>query len=274
MVTTENTVALDLDDGGRWTSLILGGREWFRTGPHSGNRNGLTSYVEAGGLDECFPTVRGTPDHGSLWNQDWGVVDEADEWDVVQLEDAVFLRRVNGGDAPDELGPYAMWADYRLLAAPGYRFLWAAHALLDCEVGARIVVPDQTVARLHPEAFALLGEEPSGPWVERSWPTPLDLSTYGPDDGTAVGAVLPDCSAAEVVDRGQTLRLAVNCPGQPVSIGLWRNLGGFPAEGPYRSLGVEPMLGRVFDLADAGPFDAAVVGPAGEVTWRLTLSVE
>ncbi|WP_328991877.1 hypothetical protein OG394_36680 [Kribbella sp. NBC_01245] len=274
MVIPENTVGLDLDDGGRWTSLILGGREWFWTGPHRGNRNGLTSYVDAGGLDECFPTVRGTPDHGSLWNQPWGVVDKADEWDVVELEDALFLRRVNGGEAPDELGPHSMWADYRLLAAPGYRFIWAAHALLDCEVGARIVVPAGTVARLHPEAFELLGEFSSEPWVDRVWPTSLDLASYGPDDGTAVGAVLVDCPAASVVDRGQTLTLAVSCPGQPVSIALWRNLGGFPASSPYRSLGVEPMLGRAFDLADAGPSDTAVVGPSGEVNWRLTLSVE
>jgi hypothetical protein len=53
---------------------------------------------------------------------------------------------------------------------------------------------------------------------------------------------------------------------------LWRNLGGFPADQPYRSLGVEPMLGRVFDLAEAGPSDAAVVPAAGVLSWRLTVS--
>jgi hypothetical protein len=52
---------------------------------------------------------------------------------------------------------------------------------------------------------------------------------------------------------------------------LWRNLGGFPAEEPYRSLGVEPMLGRVFDLAEARPGDAAVPA-AGVLSWRLTIS--
>ncbi|MEU1587333.1 hypothetical protein [Micromonospora sp. NPDC005710] len=41
--------------------------------------------------------------------------------------------------------------------------------------------------------------------------------------------------------------------------------------GPYRSVGVEPMLGAAFDLADAGPGDAAVVPPTGEVAWRLTI---
>jgi hypothetical protein len=32
------------------------------------------------------------------------------------------------------------------------------------------------------------------------------------------------------------------------------------------------MLGRVFDLAEAGPGDAARVPASGEVRWRLTLS--
>jgi hypothetical protein len=32
------------------------------------------------------------------------------------------------------------------------------------------------------------------------------------------------------------------------------------------------MLGRVFDLAEAGPDDAAVVPDRGELTWRLTVS--
>ncbi|MFC0628998.1 hypothetical protein [Kribbella deserti] len=224
----ENEVGLDLDDGGRWTSLQLGGREWFRTSAGGGDRNGLTTYVDSGGLDECFPTVR--PDHGVLWNQPWGVVDEADEWDVVQTEEAVFLRRLNGGDAPDELGPQTIWADYRLLAEPGYRFIWAARASLDCEAGAQLVPDDLPAAEL---------------------------------DGDTV---LPGCASASVVDRGQTLRLAVTCLGQPTSFAIWRD--GLSHDG----LVVGPMLGRIFDLAEAGPADAAVVGPAGEITWRLTLS--
>ncbi|CAM5592889.1 hypothetical protein [Streptomyces canarius] len=59
---------------------------------------------------------------------------------------------------------------------------------------------------------------------------------------------------------------------QPVSIALWRNLDGFPEAKPYRSTGVEPMLGRVLDLADAGPGDAAEVPATGEAHWRLTLT--
>jgi hypothetical protein len=32
------------------------------------------------------------------------------------------------------------------------------------------------------------------------------------------------------------------------------------------------MLGKAFDLHDAGPDEAAVMPPSGECSWRLTLS--
>ena len=44
------------------------------------------------------------------------------------------------------------------------------------------------------------------------------------------------------------------------------------AEDPYRSIGVEPMLGAVFDLAEAGPGDAAVVPESGEIRWELVVT--
>lgn len=270
-----NEVAVDLEDGGRWTSLTLGGREWFWSGPgsHTGPRDDLGSYVEVGGLDECFPTVRGTPDHGGLWNQPWSSLDDDEDWDAVQFKDAVLLRRFNGGDVPADAETHTIWTDYRLIAPPGYRFIWVAHALLDCAVGAFIDAPDAATCRLYPEAADLIGSWPeSAPWVEVSWPSELELATYGPTDGTAVGAVLVDCPTASVVDGPLELSLSLDCPGQPTSIALWRNLGGFPVDAPYRSLGVEPMLGKVFDLAEAGPDDAAVVPAAGELTWRLVAS--
>ncbi|MDX6284189.1 MAG: hypothetical protein QOH03_5260 [Kribbellaceae bacterium] len=262
-----NEVAVDLDDGGRWTSLVLGGREWLWTGPGllSGPREGLTTYVDVGGLDECFPTVRGVPDHGGLWNQPWGSLDEDEDWDVVPYREAVLLRRFNGGEAPaemDETG--AIWVDYRLIAPPGYRFVWAAHALLDCAVGTVIDVPAETVGRFYPQD--------GSDWAESSSWANLDLAVYSPTDGTAVGAVLVDCPTASVVDGSSALTFSLSCPGQPVSTAVWRNLGGYPAEAPYRSLGVEPMLGRVFGLDEAGPGDAAVVPESGELTWRLVVS--
>jgi hypothetical protein len=57
-------------------------------------------------------------------------------------------------------------------------------------------------------------------------------------------------------------------------VAVWRNLGGFPDDGPYRSIGVEPMLGSVFDIAEAQqPDDAVTVPPAGCVEWELEIGV-
>ena len=263
-------VVIDADDGGRWTSLILAGREWLWSGPGllSGPRTGHSSFTDAGGLDECFPTVRGTPDHGGLWNQPRDT--------SVTYGEATLTRTFT--EHPRAASVDQITVDYHLHAPPGYQFVWAAHALLDCAAGATISAPDNLPAlpacRLYPEAAPYLPTPwpDDAPWVEATWPTSLDLGTYGPSDGTAVGAILLDCPTVSVHDRGAILTLDLSCPEQPVSTALWRNQAGFPDGAPYRSLGVEPMLGRVFDLADAGPGDAAVVPASGELAWRLTVS--
>ena len=93
-----------------------------------------------------------------------------------------------------------------------------------------------------------------------------------PADGTAVGAILTDCPQVTVADGPDTVTFRLSADGQPVSTALWRNLGGFPQPEPYRSIGVEPMLGRVFDVASAGAGDAATVPASGVCTWRLEIT--
>lgn len=268
-------VAYDAAHGGRWTSLHGGGREWLWRGPEPGRHEVRPddAFVDAGGLEECLPTVRGEPDHGEVWSRPWRSAGPGTV--VVERPTFTLTRRITDSGG-------VVVADYRLAADPGYRFVWAAHALLDLSPGARLDAPAGTPTRLHPEAAALLppGSWPSGdPWLTGPWPAPagltvagLTLDMFGPDDGTALGAVLLDCARVQVVDGADRLTLELECAGQPRSTALWRNLGGWPANGPYRSVGIEPMLGAAFDLADAGPDDAAVVPPTGEVTWRLTIS--
>ncbi|MFJ6567843.1 hypothetical protein ACIQNU_10495 [Streptomyces sp. NPDC091292] len=267
-------IVTDPAHGGRWTSLRASGREWLwqRDEPRRPGARPGDPFADAGGVEECVPTVRGTPDHGDAWSRAWtrDGGDGADgATDTVDCPDFRLTRAVTPG------GPGAALVSYRLTAAPGHRFLWAAHALLDLSTGATIRMDEGARTRLFPEAAQLVAEPwPSGaPWIEGAWPDPygIPLHRTGPDDGTAVGAVVAT-GAVCVHDRGDTLRFALEAEGQPVSVALWRNLGGFPADGPYRSTGVEPMLGRVFDLADAGPGDAAVVPPSGEVRWWLTVT--
>ncbi|KMS92187.1 MULTISPECIES: hypothetical protein [Streptomyces] len=285
-------VVTDPAHGGRWTSLRADGREWLwhRHAPERDESAPGDAFVDAGGLEECVPTVRGRPDHGDAWSRPW-----TRDGDTERVHCAAFTLTRTLRATPD-----GAEADYTLTAEPGFRFVWAAHALLDLSEHATLHMTGGATTRLFPEAAPLLKEPwPDGaPWVAGSWPAPrgLALDRLGPDDGTAVGAVV-DTHLCCVHDGHGRLSLSVRVTadsvaghpvadqqagarpegrhsgaGQPVSIALWRNLGGFPEANPYRSTGVEPMLGRVFDLADAGPGDAAEVPATGEVHWRLTLS--
>ncbi|MCO8270140.1 hypothetical protein M1L60_05980 [Actinoplanes sp. TRM 88003] len=230
------------------------GREWLwrRSDPARASVRPGDAFVDAGGLEECIPTVRGRPDHGDAWSRPWAVVSPTIAY--VRCPDFELRREIAESVV-----------HYRLEAAPGWRFVWAAHALLDVSPDAVLEAPAGTETRID--------GRPTGVW-------PLGLERLGPDDGTAVGAVLVDCPTTSVAD-GERLTLTLDAPGQPVSTALWRNLRGWPTETdvpsaspvtPYRSIGVEPMLGRVFDLADAKPGDAAVVPPSGVCEWTLTVT--
>jgi hypothetical protein len=167
----------------------------------------------------------------------------------VECPDFELRRRIREQDG-------AVVVDYELTAEAGYRFVWAAHALLDVSPNARLEAP---------RGAPVLITDPEP--VVRAWPAGLDA--LGPDDGTAVGAVL-ECGRIRVVDGDHRLDMRVECVDQPVSIALWRNLCGWPEGEPYRSVGVEPMLGRTFDR-DNTTRPVAVVPAGGTVRWRLTI---
>ena len=60
------------------------------------------------------------------------------------------------------------------LPGTGYRFVWAAHALLDVSPRAVLRVPGSPAVRLYPEAAAFIGRSwPLGaPFVTARWPGP------------------------------------------------------------------------------------------------------
>src|SRR3954451_9902644 len=67
---------IDCQHGGRWTSWRAGQREWLWSNPGvpAAARVAVEpgdGFVDAGGAEECFPTVRGTPDHGDVWSRSW-----------------------------------------------------------------------------------------------------------------------------------------------------------------------------------------------------------
>lgn len=269
-------VSVDLDHGGRWTSLRLAGREWLwrRDDPRRGQVTPGDRFVDAGGLEECVPTVRGQPDHGCAWARPWrdlgGGAAEAD------CGRFTLRRRIAVADCAGS--GKRVTAAYRLTADPGYRFVWAAHALLDVSDTATLLLGPGTPVRLYPEAARFLARPwPEGaPFVTVRWPGPdgLRLDRLGPDDGTAIGAIALGTGCATVCDGEDrlVLRLSSTQP-LPFSVALWRNLRGFGDGEPYRSIGVEPMLGSVFDLAEAsGEDDAVTVPAAGSVEWELQVA--
>lgn len=268
------TVQIDAGHGGRWTSLRGGGREWLwhRDEPQRAHATPGDTFVDAGGLEECVPTVRGFPDHGDAWSRAWNVADDAGLAHVVRCPHFELTRSI-------DVRTGAVVAEHRLTAEPGFRFVWAGHALLDLSEQAFLQLEQNLQARLFPEAGPYLGRAwpDAADWIEENWPAPagLRLEDLGPADGSAVGAVIygaGTAATAVVHDGPDRLCMTLQAAGQPVSVALWRNLGGFPRGRPYRSIGVEPMLGRVFDLAQAGEGDCAVTPPAGEVRWRLTVT--
>jgi hypothetical protein len=251
---------VDLEHGGRWTSLRGAGHEWLWTHPDpsvAARRRTVrpgTPFVDAGGVEECFPTVRGRPDHGDAWSRVWnGSAEDAE----VLIDGDVRLWRTIRTDG------HGVRVDHEITGAPGTRFVHAVHALVDVGPAARLVVPGATT-------MLLLGDD--GDVTPAPWPSGLDV--LGPDDGTATCVIVPRCHAATVVDGDHALDLAWDHAAQPglCSLMLWRNLGGWPVDGPYRSIGVEPMIGRTADPTSGSDDASARIDASGHARWDLRLA--
>jgi len=255
-VTVPVSVTTDERHGGRWTSLRTRRREWLWTNPDPavvvarGDVEPGAPFLDAGGVEECVPTVRGVPDHGAAWSRAWQGTPASVELPGVGR----LTRTISTTDDSVEVR-------YVLSGAPGTPFLHAVHALLDVGPEAHVVVPGAT-------SMVVLDPQPQ----RLAWPSGLDQ--LGPDDGTATCALLPGCREVMVVDGDDALSFAWTAPGHDdlCSLLLWRNLRGWPAESPYRSIGIEPMVGRAADLSSAEPGEVARIGSGGQCRWHVRIS--
>jgi hypothetical protein len=226
--------------------------------------------VDAGGVEECFPTIRGRPDHGGAWSRSWQVARTQEAGgEHVDVEALRLARRVTTGAEGDVRMTYAV------TGPPGACFVHAVHALLDVGPGARLVVPAAPRVQL-------LDTPREGRTTVTSWPVTVagrPLHDLGPDDGTAVAALLLDCRAAVVVDDRDALVMTWRAQ-SPADTGLcslllWRNLRGWPSHNPYRSIGVEPMVGCTATLSAADAIaegEPARLGAEGHFGWQLVVS--
>lgn len=258
------SLAIAPELGARLASLRdPSGREWLWRNPDPAVLEARTRvgpgapFVDAGGWEECFPTIAGEHDHGEVWSRPWG--DANGELSVVTGEYSL-RRDIRAGDS-------RLTARYRLEAEPGFRFIWAAHLLLDLSPDAHLEAAPGTRCRLWPGHWRAR----SVPAREGPWPAPLGkpLDRLVPD-GSALFFMLLDPAALTVVD-GQRLTVSLDAPGQPRAIAVWRNLGGWPPEAPYRTIGIEPAIGHHYDRGLAAPADLGVVGSSGMVEWTLNL---
>jgi hypothetical protein len=253
-------VAVDLAHGGRWTSLRTPEREWLWRHPDpavAAARAAVApgaAFVDAGGVEECLPTVRGEPDHGAVWSRPWSATGVATGVTACGFR----LDRQMRGDG-------VLTVDYTISGPPHALVVHAVHALLDVSPAARLHAPGARSAYLldRPAERAVAAER-----AVVAWPDGLDH--LGPDDGTATAAVLPGCAAATVVDGADALSFTWHAP--DCSLLLWRNLRGWPAGAPYRSVGIEPMIGTAATLGDPGPGSPARLGADGVLRWRLEVT--
>lgn len=265
----------DLDHGGRWTSLRTAGtdaREWlWRNEDPATSAERLAvdpdavaaggGFVDAGGGEECFPQVRGVPDHGIAWALPWTAGDAGVHGAAVASVRTAYgtlTRRITDRDGTVRI-------DYEIQAERP--FVHAAHLLLALSERAGLefatVEPPMTVLDWPRE-----GESSAG-----TWPTlPVtggaggdDLSRFGAADGTARCAIVTGVNRAFLVDGDQALDIAWGST-SPTAAMIWRNLKGFPEQAPYRSIGFEPMLGTGAGMDEAGAV------PAGRHHWWIELT--
>lgn len=257
----ELRATLDPALGGRWTSLRTAHREWLWSNPDpavAAARRRVRpgqEFVDAGGGEECLPTVQGLPDHGDVWSRPWHR-----DGDGAVLRDSVAtppfsLHREVGHDRGPEVA-------YRISGPARQPFLHAVHLLLQVGPQARIELAGTP-------RFRVAGEPGEHRWPELGAD---DLSRLGPDDGTARCLVLPEVSTCRVVDGADALEMSwhrVDGSGAGAGLLVWRNLRGWPESTPYRSIGVEPMLGATVNHAE--PQRCARLDETGHAAWVLRL---
>jgi hypothetical protein len=255
-------VDTDLAHGGRWTSVRTPEREWLWRHPDPAIARARATagpgaaFVDAGGVEECLPTVRGEPDHGAVWSRAWSAGPDGSGHVAADGLRLVRLIRSDG----------ALTVDYTISGPARARVVHAVHALLDVSPAARLHAPGVQEAYLldRPVDRAVVA------WPAGDGPTPLDR--LGPDDGTATAAVLPGCAAVTVVDGPDALDLTWHSEtGAPCALLLWRNLRGWPDGAPYRSIGIEPMVGTAATLDDPAPGRPATLDADGVLRWQLTV---
>lgn len=258
------TLTTDLNLGGRWVSLISNGsgglrREWLWKNPDTATaaarrRVGPQSaFVDAGGGEECYPSVRAPYDHGLIWNRSW---ERLSDGEVAEAEGYRLHRHI--AHSPDGLTvEYAASADTFRPA------IHATHLLLDLS-------PDTTLHPASPTNPTFIDQRPRAE-IEELGGEQAFVRALGSGAVGAVCYVLPGCRTVRVVDGADVLELSLNGPSElPLGFIVWRNLGAWPEGDPYRSIGIEPSLGYDVSFPSEHDGGSVTVGPE-PARWTLNI---
>jgi len=298
--------------GGKVRDMILGGRQWLWHNPDvrfAFPREGApyAESEEAGGFDECFPTVgpcrlprwvEGAPrvrlpDHGELWAQPPEIVIATDPegnsatctWSGAALPYR-FTRRITVH--PEGWVTFAYSAtntgDHRI------PFLWSSHPVFPLTSRTRLILPKGVRVRLWSQRNANFGARGSEhPWPRlRDGRTLVDLSypyrALGRDYSCKLFVQLPRREALIAVEeRDSRLEMLLHgreIPTVGISINRWSAdrsgaRGGIWPFGRKKrrmcTVSIEPCLGAPERLSDAlGKWDDAHwLEPGATARWSM-----
>lgn len=244
---------------------------------------------EFSGFDEMFPSItkcaypsepwKGimVPDHGEVWSLPWDY----------KIEGSVILLNVYGVRFPYKLekkiefiNNYLIRTSYRLtnLSSFNFEFIWAAHALFNCNENTRIILPKAVKKIINTVPSKRLG----GYGTIHNWPvttTPegidYNMSRISPESSNlyekyyVYGKIdegwcaLQDTKSKEVI--------GLSYPVDKVSsLGFWINEGGYA--GQYNA-GLEPCIGALDRIDTAKQYEhVGLIKAKSEVNWFLNIT--
>lgn len=270
------------------------GREWLWQDPRvplTPRRYGDRYEMQnAGGWDECFPTIApcvypeepwqgiALPDHGELWTLpwEWRRGEEALETWVYGIRLPYrFERRLRLVGARSLVGEYQV----ENLAPYPLAVLWSAHPLFTAEAGTVIELPEGTPVLVD---YSAGGRVPTGleyhswPYLSTSDGRRVDVSRFpGAQAGVAEKLFTGRLADGRVTLRqpdGAAVTLSWDAAEIPY-LGLWINAGAWPSpDAPTAHIGLEPCTGYPDRLDRALQHgDYLRLGPREVRSWRCSL---
>ncbi|MGH9587162.1 MAG: hypothetical protein ACRD3F_09445 [Acidobacteriaceae bacterium] len=248
---------------------------------------------DAGGWDECLPSVAGCqidgvsiPDHGDIWRSPSQVL-HADDTNVKLVVRTAslpfaFTRTLYLSEASLKMH-YAV----ENIGSQPIPYLWSAHPLFSVDAGDTLRLPDE-VRRLRVESSKHQRLGPSG--TMQTWPIvhthdgiTVNISTaqsQSADVGDKVFARLSREGWAEIVrpQAGIALRMEFD-PKQIPYLGLWLCYGGWPEDSKLTArqqcIALEPATADCDALSDAIKMRRArILAPQQQHDWKITLHVK